>query len=400
MSSTSDGGAVLRGSATAASSVSVEVEVSSGADGGAGAGAGAGGASASAQLAPTNAKPPPEAPMDAAYVRRVLPALSLWLCMSISVILFNKFLFVTVFRFPLTLCCLHMLFATCLTQLLRAAGRLPVPAIGWDPYLRAVVPLGVMYACSLSSSNLAANRLTVSFIQMIKAVTPMMTLAVSVAYGTEQAHRSLVIITTMMTLGVGCASYGEVEFDGAGLALQLTALTVESVRLVAMQRMGAVHLPRSNPLVALSLFAPLCFAFLLPVALFLEPRALAVLADAGSGAALPVLLNTCTAFGLNYAVVLLVNQESGPLTLTLAGIIKDIALIVSSIFLFGNPITYTQVAGYTLALYGLNCYHRVKAGKNAADGPIGPLLRDSASDKVMFTMAAGLGVLLLFAVPG
>jgi hypothetical protein len=118
---------------------------------------------------------------------------------------------------------------------------------------------------------------------MIKAVTPMMTLAVSVAYGTEKPYFSLQMITIMMTFGVGIASYGEIEFDMLGMFLQLTALTVESIRLVAMQKMNAVHLPKSNPLILLSLFAPVCFLFLFPIALFLEQGALAKLVIPATG---------------------------------------------------------------------------------------------------------------------
>ena len=311
---------------------------------------------------------------------------------------FNKFLYIGPFRFPLTLTAVHMLFATVGTQALMRAGRLVVPQLGWPFYARNIVPLGLMFAGSLSTSNLAAMRLSVSFIQMIKAVTPMTTLAVAVSYGTEKPYRSLLVITTMMTLGVGLASLGEIEFDLLGMLLQLAALTIESVRLVAIQRMVQQHLPRGNPLASLALFAPVCFLFLLPVALLFEPLALGTLWASPRAVGVPVLFSALLAFGLNAAVVLLVSHESGPLTLTLAGIIKDIALIVSSIYLFSNPITYTQVAGYTLALYGLNCYHRFKSGHaGPPDGPLWPLLRVAATDRTMMVMGAGLACLLLFA---
>jgi hypothetical protein len=333
--------------------------------------------------------------IDSAYMRKVLPVLSLWLSMSMVVILFNKFLFMGPFKHPLTLCTIHMCFISCATQILSKIGYLTIPQIGWTFYAKNIIPLGAMYALSLSCSNYAAMRLTVSFIQMIKAVTPMMTLAVSVAYGTEKPYFSLQMITIMMTFGVGIASYGEIEFDMLGMFLQLTALTVESIRLVAMQKMNAVHLPKSNPLILLSLFAPVCFLFLFPIALFLEQGALAKLVIPATG--FTVALNTLTAFGLNFAVVLMISQESGALTLTLAGIIKDIALIVSSIYLFGNPVTYIQVAGYTLALLGLNCYHRIKAGKNSPDGNIIGIIKDASSDQVFAVMAMGMVVLLFFA---
>jgi hypothetical protein len=58
-------------------------------------------------------------------------------------------------------------------RLKAAAGRLRVPTLGWAFYFRWIIPLACMYAVSLAASNIAAQRLSVSFIQMIKAVTPL-----------------------------------------------------------------------------------------------------------------------------------------------------------------------------------------------------------------------------------
>ena len=141
-----------------------------------------------------------------------------------------------------------------------------------------------------------------------------------------------------MCVGVTIASYGEIEFDTPGLILQLISITAEAARLVATQNLLQLHLKGSSPLVSLSLFAPCCFAFLLPISLFNEPKALEALQVAWPF----VLANTLTAFTLNIAVVMLVSATSG-LTLTLAGIIKDILLIAASVVLLGSQITILQV---------------------------------------------------------
>jgi hypothetical protein len=141
-----------------------------------------------------------------------------------------------------------------------------------------------------------------------------------------------------MCIGVTIASYGELDFDAPGLILQLISITAEAGRLIVTQNLLQVHLKGSSPLVSLSLFAPCCFFFLLPIALTYEPAAAAALAANGA----TVLANTLTAFTLNVAVVMLVSATSG-LTLTLAGIIKDILLISASVMLLGSSITYIQV---------------------------------------------------------
>jgi len=285
-----------------------------------------------------------EVTFDGAYIARVTPALTSWLSMSIAVILYNKYLFVTKFPFPITLTLLHMTFATLATGALRFSGQLAVPTLAWPLWSKGVLPIGLMFAASLVFSNLAAVRLTVSFIQMVKACTPMLVLGVAAAFGTEKATPNLMIIVTLMTIGVGIASWGELQFDAYGMIFQLTALTVETFRLLFIQRLMQDTLPRSNPLVALSLFAPVCFVALIPMALLMEPKAFGTLLSSSSTQLL-VSGNALTAFCLNVAVVWMVSFDSGPLTLTLAGVLKDVAIIASSVWLFKSKLTYIQIIG-------------------------------------------------------
>ena len=124
-----------------------------------------------------------------------LPVILFWITMSCAVILFNKYLYMGTFKYPLTLTAVHMGFASIVTAVLRTAGYVVVPTSvqqGWTFFGRNVVPIGILFALSLGTSNLAAVRLTVSFIQMVKALTPMLALAISVAMRLESANRTLV----------------------------------------------------------------------------------------------------------------------------------------------------------------------------------------------------------------
>jgi hypothetical protein len=281
---------------------------------------------------------------DATFVARILPALSFWLTMSMTVILFNKFMF-SEFPFPASLTCVHMLFSTLATAALRASGRLAVPTMGWCGWARAVLPIGLMYSLALVTSNMAANILTVSFVQMLKACTPMVVLSVAALQGTERATRNIVVVVFLMTAGVGIASWGELHFDLVGMLLQVFAFTIEAFRLQAVQFLMQKTLPKgSSPFVALGLFAPVCFVFLLPWSLYKEPRAVALALSSQRVQGL-LFLNALSALGLNAGVVWLVSFDSGPLTLTLVGVLKDVALIVSSVWLFGNRLTYVQLGG-------------------------------------------------------
>lgn len=283
--------------------------------------------------------------------------------MSCTVILFNKYLYNGLFPYPVSLTCIHMLFVSCSTWTLRLLGMIDSPKFGWNVWTRNVLPIGILYALSLATSNLGAARLTVSFVQMIKALTPLVALGVSVLLKVEKADKRQSLIVAVMCAGVIVASYGEILWDTVGVFFQVTSVAAEGSRLIITQILLQQHLPKSHPLVSMSIFAPPCFVLLLPVALSFEPGAFATLAEPAVG--VTVLLNTLTAFVLNLAVVMLVQKGSG-LILTLAGIVKDIALIVASIFIFSNPVTPIQVIGYTLALLGLNMYNLYKTNKDTS----------------------------------
>ncbi len=143
----------------------------------------------------SGASPSAKAQPQEASLAASLPIILFWIAMSCSVILFNKYLYMTSFKFPLTLTAIHMGFATLATGVLKLTGGVVVPPSvqqGWRFWARNVLPIGLLFAASLGTSNLAAMRLTVSFIQMVKALTPMLALAISVAMKMETATRTLV----------------------------------------------------------------------------------------------------------------------------------------------------------------------------------------------------------------
>lgn len=325
-------------------------------------------------------------------------AICFWLMMSCSVILFNKYLYNGPFPYPISLTSIHMLFASVTTLTLRFLGYIESPTLSRAVYLRAVVPIGVLYATSLATSNLGAARLSVSFVQMIKALTPLVTLGISILAKVETGSREQIIIVGLMCAGVIVASYGELLWNTLGVIFQVTSVAAEGSRLVATQILLQQHLPKSNPLVSISIFAPPCFLLLLPLALIFEPGSYASLAE--PSVAFIVLINTLTAFCLNLAVVILVQRTSG-LVLTLAGIVKDIMLIIASIFIFANPVTPIQVLGYALALIGLNMYNEFKAAKGkAASGAAEPptltsLFKTAVTNKQALFIYAGAAALLL-----
>lgn len=78
------------------------------------------------------------------------------------------------------------------------------------------------------------------------------------------------------------------------------------------------------------------------------------------------------AFGLNVAMVLLISNTSA-VVVTLTGVVKDILLVVLSVFIFGSPVSTIQVIGYTIALLGINTHKEYKKDSELISKKIGSL---------------------------
>ena len=310
---------------------------------------GEGAPSAAAAVADGEAKSSEAKQAGESYSRLAVLATIFWLTMSCSQVLQNKWLFNGPFRYPVTLTSIHMLFATVVTSLLRAMGRLDVPNLpgGWLFYARTFLVISAMYAAALACGNIAAARLSVSFIHILKAITPIVTLAVGILAGVTRPCWRLAGIVTIISGGVVLASLGELLWDTPGFLLQMVAVLAESVRLVVLQTVLQTHMPRMSPLAILSLFAPVAGLLLVACARVLEPGGYAALALPGVGRL--IAFNTLSAFTLNCSVMLLVGATSG-LTLVLAGIIKDIIVIVAGCIWFASPLEPIQSLGYFLAV--------------------------------------------------
>ncbi|TIC15824.1 hypothetical protein E3Q08_03104 [Wallemia mellicola] len=188
----------------------------------------------------------------------------------------------------------------------------------------------------------------VSFIQMLKAFTPVAILVVSSAFGLSSMDKKTFGIVSLISTGVCVASFGEVFWDTTGFTVQVIAILLEASRLVMIQLI-LTNL-KMSPLTSMYFFAPVCAiinACILPFtegwAPFLQLKDLGVFVLA---------TNAAVAFGLNVAAVFLIGAASS-LVLTLAGIGKDLLLIAGSAIIFGGYPTALQLFGYSIALGGL-----------------------------------------------
>ncbi|KIJ61892.1 hypothetical protein HYDPIDRAFT_95632 [Hydnomerulius pinastri MD-312] len=276
-----------------------------------------------------------------------------WIVLSSAVIIYNNRLYNTLeFRYPVFLVTWHLTFAAIGTRVLQRTTNLLDGAkdvhMSKAMFMRSILPIGVLFSGSLVLSNTAYLYLSIAYIQMLKAFTPVAILLISWASRIQDPNRKLLVIVCMISSGVALASHGELHFNLTGFLIQAAAVAFEASRLVMIQLL--LHGLKMDPLVSLHYYAPVCA--LINLALLPFTEGLAPFYDLGKIGAGVLISNAAVAFLLNVAAVFLVGAGSG-LVLTLAGVFKDILLITGSVLLFGAPITPLQIFGYSIALCGL-----------------------------------------------
>jgi len=292
----------------------------------------------------------PKPPKPRVSAAAIIPV---WMILSSSVIIYNNYLYNTLqFPFPVFLVTWHLTFAAIGTRLLQRTTRLLDGTkdvhMSKDMFIRSILPIGLLFSGSLILSNTAYLYLSVSYIQMLKALIPVAILLISWTFRIQEPNKKLAVIVLMISAGVALASHGELRFNLIGFVTQCAAVAFEASRLVMIQIL--LHGLKMDPLVSLHYYAPVCAVINIMFLPFTE--GLAPFYELARIGPLVLISNAIVAFCLNVAAVFLVGAGSG-LVLTLAGVLKDIILISGSCMIFGSLITPLQVIGYSIALAGL-----------------------------------------------
>jgi len=227
-----------------------------------------------------------------------------------------------------------------------------------DTYIRSVVPIGALYSLSLWLSNSAYIYLSVSFIQMLKALMPVAVYSIGVLLKKESFKSETMTNMLSISFGVAIAAYGEAKFDTWGVMLQLGAVAFEATRLVLIQILLTSKGINLNPITSLYYVAPCCLVFLFFPWIFVE---LPILRETSSFHFDFVIFgtNSVCAFALNLAVFLLVGKTSA-LTMNVAGVVKDWLLIAFSWSVIKDTVTPLNLFGYGLAFLGVAYYNHCK----------------------------------------
>ena len=235
--------------------------------------------------------------------------------------------------------------------------------ITWRFYCMRILPVGLFTAITFRCGNAVYLHLSVSLIQMLKAFTPAVVLALSMAFGLSRPTRQLRVATLTICLGVALSSWGAIEADGTGLVLMFAAEVFEALRLVFTQMLliGALG-AKFGVMEGLYWMCPAVLinvcVLVIPfteLSAMIEGNALGIVAAHPAhfvaAMALGFLVNFCGFF---------VMQTSSALVLKLLGTLRNVGLIGFSIWQFGDFVTAEQVGGFLVSLCGFGWFQYLK----------------------------------------
>ena len=261
---------------------------------------------------------------------------------------------------------LHMSISTVFTQILvRTSSLLPGVTEGRvsiRDYLFRIVPMASFNAIGLVLGNSAYKWISLSYIQMIKACTPIPLLILSIIVGSEKRSLALFVIVCTVSFGIILSSVGELHFSLIGFIIQFTAIISDSFRMIIMELfMKDLKL---DTLSLLYYSAPTTVVLISIGFYFIESTTFDYTILYDPQFCLMIFFNCCLAFTLNIAAIHLLSSTSA-MVIGISGPLKDMMLVFISFVIFKDPITAIQLLGFSISLVGLYLYRAYKNDPNS-----------------------------------
>jgi solute carrier family 35 protein C2 len=297
-----------------------------------------------------------------------------WFTLSMALSLYNKWMFSKHpnnngrdnlnFPFPLFTTSLHMVVQFLGSwAVLQLMPRFRTPhdhRVTAKDYATRIGPCGVATGLDIGFSNASLKTITLAFYTMCKSSSLAFVLLFAFLFKLEKLRVSLVCVIGIITVGVVLMVAHETRFVLEGFLLVMTASCLGGLRWALTQILLKENPSTSNPFSSIFHLAPIMFVSLLTVAMILEgPVALvnAELWQARGIWALPILLfpgllaflMTASEFGL--------IQRTSVVTLSVAGILKEVLTIGASAVMYGDALTLLNVSGLLVTIVGIALYN-------------------------------------------
>ncbi|KAI7904336.1 triose-phosphate transporter family-domain-containing protein [Cokeromyces recurvatus] len=205
---------------------------------------------------------------------------------------------------------------------------------------------------------------------MVKSSTPIWVLLFSFMFGFEKPRFLLVTIIVIMVTGVILTVEGETKFDGLGFSLVLIASIISGLRW-SMTQLLLKHenIGISNPIATLYYLSPVMFMTMMTLSLIFEHP----FDQSQDSNHFDTFAHIIELFGLMsiggflaFAMILAelyLIKSTNTVTLSVAGISKEIVVITLSVMIYGDVLTTKNVLGLIVSIIGIIAYNYYKISK-------------------------------------
>ncbi|GAA6059291.1 hypothetical protein JCM10212_006684 [Sporobolomyces blumeae] len=309
-----------------------------------------------------------QAPIQTALARR-LDSPQAWLVLyfafNLGLTLFNK-LVLQGFPFPWTLTAIQMLSGTIGTQVALQRGAF-VQAKLTSKENGVMLLFSGLYTINIAVSNLSLHLVSVPFHQVVRAMTPLFTIALSIALYRKRHSRQTYLSLLPVVLGVAFATYGDYSFTPWGFFLTLLGTVLAALKTIITNRVQVGRL-KLHPLDLLVRMSPLAFMQCVFFGWWsgeLDRVRVYGATEMTRQKAVALAINGAIAFGLN-VVSFTANKKTSALTMTVAGNVKQALTIVLAVIIFHLRINFHNSLGILLTLFGGAWYAKVELQEKQA----------------------------------
>lgn len=311
-----------------------------------------------------------EKPQSAKYPIVALSIVS-WYCFSLSISLYNKWMFGPDldFRFPIIITGFHQvvlfgLSGACLALIprFRLSYYGTTHSMDFISYLKQIAPCSFASASDIGLANTSLRFVTLSFYTMLKSSSLIFVLLWGVFFKLEDFNSKIFSIVLTMTFGIVLMIWGEQSsFSLFGSFLVLMSSCMSGLRWALTQLLLKHNRHTRNPILTIFYLSPAMFLFLAVSGHLVE--------GLGNFAASPIweakgfmttigllLVPGFLAFGMTLSEFILLSN-SALLTLSVAGIFKELLTIFVGWLVFGDTLSLLNGAGLVITICDIVWYN-------------------------------------------
>ncbi|KAL6865385.1 hypothetical protein ACP4OV_016536 [Aristida adscensionis] len=295
--------------------------------------------------------------------RRTAGMVAAWYASNIGVVLLNKYLLsVHGFRFPVFLTACHMAACVLLSSLAAAAAAAAPPPRRSRGQLARVAVLGAAFCGSVVAANVSLRYLPVSFSSAVGSTTVFFTAVLAYAVAARREACATYAALLPVVAGVVITTGGEPSFHLFGFIMSVVGTALRALKTVLQGILLSSEEEKLNSMDLLRYMAPVALLLLVPATMIMERDALGVaatLAREDPNFIWIMLCNSSLAYFVNLTNFL-VTKHTSPLTLQVLGNARGAVVVVVSILIFRNPVTFMGMLGYGITVTGVVLYGEAK----------------------------------------